>query len=175
MESSSCYRYNTAKEYTATLKSLSDVYHTKLKKYRRRITAIDITVYSVSGMLASAGVVLSSVTMIAPIVVPIVLSAVTTIAGVITAITKKISSCSQTKLHTYSSKYAIVNDAHSLLSSMISLSLNDEIITDDEFVAIVAVYKSAMSKLEEFQLENFPLKIQNNNNDDVTRITPADS
>ena len=83
------YRNNTVKEYTATLKLLSDVYFTKMKKYRRRITAIDITVYTVSNVSEGTGIILSSVTMIASIVVPVVLSAVTTIGGVITAITKK--------------------------------------------------------------------------------------
>ena len=87
---SSSYRYNTVKEYTATLKSFSDVYFTKMEKYKRRITAIDITVYSVSGVLAGTGIILSSVTMVAANVVPIVLSAVTTFGGVITAITKNI-------------------------------------------------------------------------------------
>ena len=45
--------------------------------------------------MAGAGIILSSVTMIAPIAVTIAISAVTTIAGVTTAIAKKISSCSQ--------------------------------------------------------------------------------
>ena len=118
MESSS-YRDNTVKDYSATLKSLSDVYFTKMKKYQRRITAIDVTVYSVIGVLAGTGIILSSVTMMAPIVVPIVLSAATTIGGVITAITKKISSCSQTKLYMYSSKYTTASNAYLQLWTMI--------------------------------------------------------
>ena len=89
MESSSRYRYDTIEEYNSTLKSLVEQYRIKLKKYQRRITAIDVTVYSISGVLASAGIILSSVTMTAPIVVPIVISSIATIAGVATAVTKK--------------------------------------------------------------------------------------
>jgi hypothetical protein len=48
--------------------------------------------------MAGAGIILSSVAMIAPIAVPIAISAVTTIAGVANAITKKLSSCAQEKL-----------------------------------------------------------------------------
>ena len=51
--------------------------------------------YSVSGVMAGDDIILSSVAMIAPIAVPIAISAMTTIAGVATAITKKLSSCSQ--------------------------------------------------------------------------------
>ena len=78
MISSSQYRYDTVKEFLTKLKTLTDEYEIKIKKYRRRITAIDVTVYSVSGILAGAGIILSSVTMIAPIAVPIAISAVTT-------------------------------------------------------------------------------------------------
>ena len=83
------YRYDTVNEFSTKLKTLASEYAAKIKKYRRRITAIDITVYSMGGVMAGTGIILSSVTMIAPIVVPIAISAVTTIAGVATAITKK--------------------------------------------------------------------------------------
>ena len=132
------------REYAASLKSLSEQYHAKMKKYNRRITAIDVTVYSVPRLLAGAGIILSSVTMIAPIAVPIALSAITTLAGVTTAVTAKISSCSQTKLREYSSRYTIVSDASSLLSSMILTYLDDAVITDEEFSTVTAVYKSAI-------------------------------
>jgi len=78
------------------LKTLADEYEIKIKKYRRRITAIDVAVYSVSGVMAGVGIILSLVTMIAPIAVPIAISVVTTLAGVATAITKKLS-CSLRK------------------------------------------------------------------------------
>ena len=80
--------------------------------------------YSVSGVLAGTGIILSSVTMTAPIVVPVVISAVAEIGRVITAITKKIS-CSTTKLHEYSSKYTTASSAYSQLSTMISNALDD--------------------------------------------------
>ena len=51
-----------------------------MKKYHRRVTAIDVAVYSVSGVMAGAGIVLSSVTMIAPIAIPIAISAATTVS-----------------------------------------------------------------------------------------------
>ena len=44
------YRYDTVKEFSANLKSLSERYREKIKKYRRNVTIIDITVYSVSGV-----------------------------------------------------------------------------------------------------------------------------
>jgi len=83
------YRYDTVKEFSIKLKTLAEEYSMKIKKYRRRITVIDVTVYSVSGVMAGAGIILSSVAMIAPIAVPIAISVVTTIAGVATAFTKK--------------------------------------------------------------------------------------
>ena len=89
------YRYDTIKEYTTTLKSLSEQYQTKIKKYRRRITAIDVTVYSIYCVLASAGIILSSVTMIAPVAVPIAISAIATLAGMTTAITKQYLVCNR--------------------------------------------------------------------------------
>ena len=89
-EFQSQYRYDTVKQFLTKLKTLTDEYERKVKKYRRRITAIDVTVYPVSGIMAGAGIILSSVTMIAPIALPIAISTVTTIAGIATAITKKI-------------------------------------------------------------------------------------
>ncbi len=141
------FRYDTVKEYSAKLKTLSDEYQIKIKKYRRRITAIDVTVYSVSGLLAGAGIILSSVTMIAPIAVPIAISAITTVAGISTAITKKVSSCAQAKLTDYTTKYTIVEGAYSRISSMISASLDDSVITADEFYTITELYNSTMTKI----------------------------
>ena len=161
------YRYDTIKEYSASLKSLSEQYQAKIKKYRRRITAIDVTVYSISGVLASAGIILSSVTMIAPVTVPIAISTITTLAGITTAITKKISSCSQSKLRDYISKYNIVVDASSRLSSLISTSIDDNIITDTEFSMISSTYNTAMLKLEHNN--------NNNNIENVNRTTPTNS
>ena len=148
MDSPSHYRYNTAREYTADLKTRLEQYDKKIKKYHRRITAIDVAVYSMSGIMAGAGVLLSSVTMIAPVAVPIAISAVTTIAGVATAITKKLSSCSQKKLSEYTIKHHIVSDAYSKLSELISDSINDSDISGVEFFAMTRLYNSAMSKLE---------------------------
>ena len=88
MDSPACYRYNTAREYAAGLKARSEQYYQQIKKYNRRITAIDVAVYSVSGVMASAGVILSSVTMMAPIAVPIAISAVTTLAGLLPRLQK---------------------------------------------------------------------------------------
>ncbi len=140
MTPSSQYRYDTVKEFLTKLKTLTDEYEIKIKKYRRRITAIDVTVYSVSGIMAGAGIILSSVTMIAPIAVPIAISAVTTIAGVATAITKKLSSCSQEKLNEYTVKHQIASNGYSQLSSMISSSIDDTVITEDEFSTMVRIY-----------------------------------
>jgi hypothetical protein len=144
------------------LKSLSEQYQEKIKKYKRRITAIDVTVYSISGVLASAGIILSSVTMIAPIAVPITISAISTIAGVACAITKKISSCSQSKLRDYIYKYNVVVDASSKLSTLISKSIDDNVITDEEFSLISSSYNAVMLKLEH----------NNNNNNVVDNGTP---
>ena len=57
--------------------------------------------YSVSGVMVGAGIIPSSVTMIAPVVVPVCKTAATTIAGVATAITQVLSSCPQGKLNEY--------------------------------------------------------------------------
>jgi hypothetical protein len=153
------YRYDTVREFSTKLKTLADEYIIKIKKYRRRITAIDVIVYSVSGVMAEAGIILSSVTMIAPIAVPIAISAITTIAGVATAITKKLSSCSEGKLNEYTTKYQIVSNGYSQLSSMISTSLDDTVITDEDFSAMRHIYDTAMTKLES----------TNNNNGSKTR------
>jgi len=147
-ESSSRYRYDTIQEYNSTLKTLTEQYRVKLKKYQRRITAIDVTVYSISGVLASAGIILSSVTMTAPVVVPVIISSLATLAGVATAVTKKISSCVQTKLADYRDRYTIVSDAYSKLSTMFSTNLDDEVITAEEFSAMSDCYNIAMTKLE---------------------------
>ncbi len=157
------FRYNTVKEYSTKLKSLSDQYQIKIKKYRRRITAIDVTVYSVSGLLAGAGIILSSVTMIAPIAVPIAISALSTVIGISTAITKKISSCSQTKLTDYLTKYNITEDANSRISSMISNSLDDEVITADEFHTITQLYNSTLTKITNLDKTNWKNNSVNNN------------
>ena len=156
MATSSQYRYDTVKEFSMKLKTLAEEYAIKIKKYRSRITIIDVTVYSVSGIMAGTGIILSSV--------PIAISALTTIAGVATAITKKLSSCSQRKLNEYTIKHQIASNGYSQLSSLISSSIDDSIITEDEFSAMVRIYDSAESKLEEFQIENFSLEIKNNNN-----------
>ena len=161
---SSQYRYDTVKEFSMKLKTLAEEFAIKIKKYRRRITVIDVTVYSVSGIMAGTGIILSSVTMIAPIAVPIAISALTTIAGVATAITKKLSSCSQRKLNEVTIKHQIASSGYSQLSSLISSSIDDSIITEDEFSAMVRIYDSVVSKLEEFQIENVSLEIKNNNN-----------
>jgi hypothetical protein len=161
------YRYDTVREFSMKLKTLAEEYQVKIKKYQRRITVIDVTVYSVSGVMAGAGIILSSVTMIASVAVPICISAATTIAGVATAITKKLS-CSQIKLNDYTVKHHIVSNAHSQLSTMISSSIDDSFISDDEFSAMVRLYDSTMSKLEsnfnDFNNNN------NNNNDNVRDI-----
>ena len=116
--------------------------------------------YSVSGVMAGTGIILSSVTMIALVTVPICKSVVTTIAGVTTAITKQLSSCSQIKLNDYTVKHHIVYNAHSQLSTLISSSIDDSFISDDEFSAMVRLYYSTMSKLEMEIANDF-----NNNND----------
>ena len=154
MTPSSQYRYDTVKEFLTKLKTLTDEYEIKIKKYRRRITAIDVTVYSVSGIMAGAGIILSSVIMIAPIAFPIDISAVTTIAGVATAITKKISSCSQEKLNDYTVKHQIASNGVSQLSSLISSSIDDTIITEDEFSAMVRIYDAAMKSVAKLELVN---------------------
>ena len=151
---SSNYRYNTIHEYATTLKSLQNEYLAKIKKYRRRITVIDIIVYSVSGVLTGTGIILSSVITITPVVGSACISAIATIGGVITAITKKISSCSTEKLYEYSSRYSVVSGGYSQLSTMISNSLDDEIITDEEFTATKTLYNNVTSSLK----ENFTLK-----------------
>ena len=115
-------------------------------------------------MLASTGIILSSVTMIAPIAVPIAISAITALAGVTTAITKKVSSCSQSKLNSYQRKYTTASEGFSRISTMISSGLDDEVISGDEFSAITAVFDSTMKKLE-----------QDNNNNNVTRNTSTNS
>jgi hypothetical protein len=159
------FRYDTVKEFLMKLKTLTEEYSIKIKKYRRRITAIDVIVYSVSGVMAGAGIILSSVTMIAPIAVPIAISAVTTFAGVATAITKKLSSCSQEKLNEYTLKYQIVTNGVSQLSTLMSSAIDDTVITEDEFSAMVRVYDSTMSKIEDLRNSNFSkLEIKNNNN-----------
>jgi hypothetical protein len=147
------------------LKALAEGYAIKIKKYRRRITVIDVTVYSVSGVMAGTGIILSSVTMIAPIAVPIAISAVTTIAGVANAITKKLSSCAQEKLNEYTVKHQIASNGYTQLSSLISSSIDDSLITDDEFSAMVRIYNSAISKLETI----------NNNNNVINRVTSTNS
>ncbi len=166
LEVASNFRYDTVKEFSMKLKTLADEYAIKIKKYRRRITAIDVTVYSVSGIMAGTGIILSSVAMIAPIAVPIAISAVTTIAGVANAITKKLSSCSQEKLSEYKVKYQIASNGYSQLSSLISSSIDDTIITEEEFSSMVRIYDAAVSKLE---IEN------DNNNNDVNRTSSTNS
>ena len=160
MTPSSQYRYDTVKEFLSKLKTLTDEYEIKIKKYRRRITAIDVTVYSVSGIMAGAGIILSSVTMIAPIAVPIAISAVTTFAGIATAITKKISSCSQEKLSEYKVKHQKVSNGYSQLSSLMSSAINDTIITEEEFTAMVRIYDSAIKN-----------DFKNDNNNNVARVS----
>ena len=174
--SSSQYRYDTVKEFSMKLKTLADEYAIKIKKYRRRITAIDVTVYSVSGIMAGTGIILSSVTMIAPIAVPIAISAVTTIAGVASAITKKLSSCSQEKLSEYKVKYQIVSNGYSQLSSLISSSIDDTIITEEEFSSMVRIYDAAVSKLEmKIVNDENLLDFNNDNNNNVSRTTSTNS
>ena len=157
------YRFDTVKEFSTNLNLLSSRYREKIKKYQRRITAIDVTVYSISGVMASAGVILSTVTMMAPIAVPIAISAATTIAGVATAITKKLSSCSQKKLSDVTARYRVVFDAYSKLSELISLLLDNSVISDVEFSTMTQLYNSAMLKLE----------IENNINNNVTETRRA--
>ncbi|KAL3876523.1 hypothetical protein ACJMK2_034364 [Sinanodonta woodiana] len=112
--------------------------------------------------------------MIAPIAVPICISAAATIAGLISIITKKISSCSQKKLQDYIVKYDIVSTAYLELSVLISLSLDDTFISDDEFSAMVQIYDLAISKLKQDNNNN-----DNNSNDcvdsDIGRITSTNS
>ena len=158
MTSPSQYRYDTITKFSMELKALAEGYAIKIKKYRRRITVIDVTVYSVSGVMAGTGIILSSVTMIAPIAVPIAISAVTTIAGVANAITKKLSSCSQEKLNDYTLKHQIASNGYTQLSTLMSSSIDDSLITAEEFSAMVNIYDSAISKLE----------TTNNNNDGIT-------
>jgi len=87
--------------------------------------------------------------MIAHIAVPIAISALTTIAGVASAITKKLSSCSQGKLNEYTRKHQIASNGYSQLSSLISSSIDDTLITEEEFSAMVRIYDAAMiPKLE---------------------------
>jgi hypothetical protein len=105
--------------------------------------------------------------MIAPIAVPICISAVATLSGVVSIITKKISSCSQNKLHDYTIKLNIASASYQELSSMISTSLDDESISDDEFSQINKLYNLTMSKLE---IDN-----NNNNGADVTGATSTNS
>jgi hypothetical protein len=129
--------------------------------------------------MAGAGIILSSVTMIAPIAVPIAISAVTTLAGVATAITKILSSCSQRKLNEYTVKHQIASNGYSHLSSVISSSIDDTVITEDEFSAMVRIYDSAMKSVEFTKLEmenNFNNNNNNNNNvRDIARTTSTNS
>ncbi len=141
------FRYETIKEYSVKLKLLADEYQIKIKKYQRRITVFDVTIYSVSGFLTGAGIILSSVIMISPIAVPIVISSIATLAGISTAIIKKLSSCSQDKLNDYLAKYIIIEDAYLRISSMISTSLDDSVITGEEFTKITELYNSTMTKI----------------------------
>ena len=140
------------------------------------MTIIDIIVYSVSGVLTGTGIILSSVTTVAPLVVPIVISAVATIGGVITAITKKISSCSQAKFYEYSLRADIVSRGYLQLSTMISNILNDEFITDEEFIATTTLYNTVTSSLKKnFTLKTTPLLYNNNVIDGVdTPNAPTD-
>jgi len=156
--SSSQYRYDTVKEFQQKLQLLADEFSVKKKKYQRRVSAIDIAVYSISGVIAGAGIVLSSVTMTAPIAIPICISAVTTLAGIITGVTKKLSSCSQRKLQEYTIKLSIVSDAYSELSGLISAAINDEEITDNEFSNINKLYNTAIEKLENNIINNVERK-----------------
>ena len=77
----------------------------------------------------------------------------------------------------YTVKHHIVSTAYSQLSTMISSSIDDEFISDDEFSAMVRLYDSTISKLEN-NFNNW--KQQNNfNNNNVrdigaTIITSAD-
>jgi hypothetical protein len=175
MTPSSQYRYDTVKEFLTKLKTLIDEYEIKIKKYRRRITAIDVTVYSVSGIMAGAGIILSSVTMVAPIAVPIAISAVTTFAGIANAITKKISSCSQEKLNDYIVKHQTVSNGYSQLSSLMSSSIDDTIITEDEFSAMVRIYDTAIKNASVFSSIAKLEIVNNNNNDARDSTTSADS
>jgi hypothetical protein len=159
------YRYDQVREFQTKLSSQCEEYQIKIKKYQRRITAVDITVYSVSGVITAAGIILSSVTMIAPVVVPIAISAVATIAGILTGITKKLSSCSQSKLNDYVIKFHIASAGYSQLSSLISSSLDDTTISDSEFSTMAQLYKQTMLKLEQ----------NNNNNNVVARTTSTNS
>jgi hypothetical protein len=97
--------------------------------------------------------------MTAPIAIPICISAVTTLAGIITGVTKKLSSCSQRKLQEYTNKLSIVSDAHSELSILISTAMKDQEITDDEFFNINKLYNATISKLECNIINNVERKI----------------
>jgi hypothetical protein len=171
MDSPSRYRYDTARVYANDLRTRLQRYDGKMKKYRRRVTAIDVAVYSVSGVMAGAGIVLSSVTMIAPIAIPIAISAATTVAGVATGITKKLSSCSQRKLCDYAMKHQIVFNAYSKLSELISTAIDDSVLSDIEFSAITQLYNSAVSKLE---IENNPADYNSEDESGTDTITSTD-
>jgi hypothetical protein len=53
------------------------------------MVVIDIIVYSVSAIIAGAGLLLSTITMTAPAVITIIVSASTTIADILNIIAKK--------------------------------------------------------------------------------------
>ena len=167
MISSTQCRYDQVREFQNRLKTLTEEYQIKIKKYRRRITAIDVIMYSVSSVLTGAGIILASVTMIAPVVVPICISAVATIGGISTGIAKKISSCSQSKLQNYLLQFHIASTAYSQLSLMISSSLDNTIISDSEFSAMVSIFDSAISKLEQQHEYN-----NNDNTDGIGKHKP---
>ena len=80
---------------------------------------------------------------------------------------KKKSSCSQRKIHDYIIKLDIVSASYKELSSMISVSLDDAVVSDDEFSRIIKLYDVTMSKLE---LDN-----NNNNGANVTGTTSTTS
>ena len=161
------YRSNLIGGFQTKLEILVNRYREKTKKYRKRINIIDVAMYSVSGVVMGAGVILSSVVMIAPIAVPICISAIATISGVVSIITKKVSSCSQRKLQDYMVKLDIVSTSYKELSLVISVSLDDAMISDDEFSRMIKLYDLTMSKLE---IDNI-----NNNGDNVAGTTSTNS
>lgn len=178
------YRYNQVREWQSELKKVIDVYTLKVKKYRRRITVLDVLVYSVSAVVASTGVVLSAITPVTAVVTAtICVSTSTTIAGVFGIIAKKISSCANTKLHNYTTALNAATDAYKKLSSLISSSLDARssssgAISDSEFELMSDTYNDFLnlnSRSSDSRSSDLKTKQINNNINDVNGTTSTNS
>ena len=137
------YRYDTVKEYQQKIQILIDKFSAKKESLYQIVSAIDITVYIISCILAGIGIILTSV-----VTSQIAIGGIAVLSNVIMAITKRLSSCSQNKYQENSIKLSIVTSAYDELSGLISAAMNDQDISDSEFSAIKNSFNSAMKKLE---------------------------